>query len=154
MLNGKIQLLMSFKKNKQLILQFYEEVWGEGDLEFAKEVFNEDYVRHDLRQGYPVAGPAGQMQIAENFRSAFPDVQIQIDLVFGDDEYIAARWTMTGTHTGQWNDIQPTNKKVSFSGVNLFRFENGKVAEIWNHRDDLGLMQQLGAEVYAGQTNK
>ena len=46
-------------------------------------------------------------------------------------------------------------KKASFSGVNLFRFENGKVAEIWNHRDDLGLMQQLGAEIiYAGQINK
>jgi steroid delta-isomerase-like uncharacterized protein len=141
---------MSFKKNKQLILQFYEEVWGEGNLEFAKEVFNDNYVRHDLRQGNPVAGAAGQMQIAGDFRSAFPDLQIQIDLIFGDDEYIAARWTMTGTHTTPWGSIQPTNKKVSFSGVNLFRFENGRVAEIWNHRDDLGLMQQLGVEVYAG----
>jgi steroid delta-isomerase-like uncharacterized protein len=145
---------MSFKKNKQLVLQFYEEVWGEGNLEFAKEVFHENYVRHDLRQGNPVAGAAGQMQIARDFRTAFPDLQIQIDLVFGDEEYIAARWTMTGTHTAQWGDIQPTNKKASFSGVNLFRFENGKVAEIWNHRDDLGLMQQLGVEVYAGQINK
>jgi steroid delta-isomerase-like uncharacterized protein len=145
---------MSFKKNKQLILQFYEEVWGEGDLEFAKEVFHENYVRHDLRPGNPVAGAAGQMQIAGDFRKAFPDVEIQIDLIFGDDEYIAARWTMTGTHTAPWNDIQPTNKKVSFSGVNLFRFENGKVAEIWNHRDDLGLMQQLSVEVYDGQMNK
>jgi steroid delta-isomerase-like uncharacterized protein len=145
---------MSFKKNKQLILQFYEEVWGEGDLEFAKEVFHENYVRHDLRPGNHVAGAAGQMQIAGDFRKAFPDVEIQIDLIFGDDEYIAARWTMTGTHTAPWNDIQPTNKKVSFSGVNLFRFENGKVAEIWNHRDDLGLMQQLSVEVYDGQINK
>jgi steroid delta-isomerase-like uncharacterized protein len=141
---------MSFKKNKQLILQFYEEVWGQGDLEFAKEVFNENYERHDLRADNPLAGAAGQMQIAGDFRRAFPDVEIQIDLIFGDDEYIAARWTMIGTHTGQWNDIQPTNKKVSFSGVNLFRFENGKVAEIWNHRDDFGLTQQLGIEVYAG----
>ena len=141
---------MSFKKNKQLILQFYEEVWGEGDLEFAKEVFSENYVRHDVRPGNPAAGPLGQMQIAGDFRSAFPDLQIHIDLVFGDEEYIAARWTITGTHTGQWGNIQPTNKKASFSGVNLFRFENGKVAEIWNHRDDLGLMQQLGIDVYGG----
>jgi predicted ester cyclase len=39
---------------------------------------------------------------------------------------------------------------VTFSAANVFRFENGKVVEIWNHRDDLGLQDQLGAPVYAG----
>jgi hypothetical protein len=35
--------------------------------------------------------------------------------------------------------------------VNIFRFgPAGKVIEIWNHRDDLGLQEQLGAAVYAG----
>src|SRR6059036_3785256 len=111
---------MSFKKNKQLILQFYEEVWGEGNLGFAKEVFDDNYIRHDLRSGNPIAGAAGQMQIAGDFRNAFPDLTIEIDLIFGDDEYIAARWTMTGTHSAQWANIEPTNKKASFSGVNLF----------------------------------
>jgi steroid delta-isomerase-like uncharacterized protein len=100
-------------------------------------------MRHDLRPGHALAGAAGQMQIAAEFRKAFPDLRIVIDLVFGDDEYIAARWTMTGTQSAAWGNIPPTNKQVSFSGVNIFRFENGKVMEIWNHRDDLGLYQQL-----------
>jgi len=39
---------------------------------------------------------------------------------------------------------------MRFSGANLFRFRGGKVVEIWNHRDDLGLMQRLGVPVYAG----
>lgn len=40
---------------------------------------------------------------------------------------------------------------MTFSGVNIFRFGNGgEVAEIWNHRDDLGLREQLGAPVFAG----
>jgi hypothetical protein len=39
---------------------------------------------------------------------------------------------------------------MTFSGVNLFRFRSGKVAEIWNHRDDLGLATQVGAPIYAG----
>jgi hypothetical protein len=33
--------------------------------------------------------------------------------------------------------------------VNIFRFKKGKVAEIWNHRDDFGLMQQVSAHIYA-----
>jgi hypothetical protein len=40
--------------------------------------------------------------------------------------------------------------EATFSGVNIFRLEKGKVAELWNHRDDLGLMQQVSAHIYAG----
>ena len=46
--------------------------------------------------------------------------------------------------------MAPTGSPVEFAGVNIFRFADGKVAELWNHRDDRGLMEQLGAPVYAG----
>jgi predicted SnoaL-like aldol condensation-catalyzing enzyme len=85
------------------VRRFYEEVWARGNVEFAQEVFAEDYLRHDLRPTAAAPGPQGQQQIA-----------------------------------------------AAFSGVNIFRIRDGKVAEIWNHRDDLGLAQQLGAPVYAG----
>jgi SnoaL-like polyketide cyclase len=49
--------------------------------------------------------------------------------------------------------VEATGKRVRFSGVNIFRFGGGgKVIEVWNHRDDLGLMEQLGASVFAGAT--
>jgi predicted ester cyclase len=60
------------------------------------------------------------------------------------------RWTATGTHLGVWGGLEPTGRRVTLSAVNIFRFEHGKVAEIWNHRDDLGLREQLGAAIYAG----
>jgi predicted ester cyclase len=114
-------------------------------------VFADDYVRHDLRPADPAPGPAGQARIAEQFRNAFPDLQWRIDLMLGEGDLVAARWTASGTHTGRWGALAPTGKRVEFSGVNIFRFGvDGKVAEIWNHRDDLGLMEQLGATSYAG----
>ena len=66
-------------------------------------------------------------------------------MILGDGEFVVGRWTATGNHTGPLGAIEPSGRPVAFSGVNIFRFENGKVAEIWNHRDDLGLMTQLGA---------
>ena len=63
---------------------------------------------------------------------------------------VVGRWTASGTHTGPWGAIEPTGTTVSFSGVNIFRFAAGKVAEIWNHRDDLGLMNQVGVPIFAG----
>ena len=137
--------------NKALIRRFYEEVWARGNVGFAEEVFSDDYVRHDLRPMAAAPGAAGQASIAEQFRRAFPDLEWRVDHVLGDGDLVAARWTASGTHSGAWGDVAPTGRRVTFSGVNIFRVgDGGKVVEIWNHRDDLGLKEQLGAPVFAG----
>jgi steroid delta-isomerase-like uncharacterized protein len=137
--------------NKRLVLRFYEEVWAQGNVEFADQVFAADYIRHDLRPTEAPPGPSGQAQIARAFREAFPDLRWRVDLLLAEGDLVAARWTASGTHTGAWAGVAPTGKRAEFSGVNIFRFgAMGKVAEIWNHRDDLGLREQLGAAVYAG----
>ncbi len=142
---------MNVEANKALVRRFYDEVWRRGNVSFAEDVFEDDYVRHDLRPTQAAAGGAGQALIAEQFRRAFPDLEWRVDLVPGDGDLVAARWTASGTHTGAWGDVAPTGKNVTFSGVNIFRFgDSGKVVEIWNHRDDHGLREQLGAPVFAG----
>jgi steroid delta-isomerase-like uncharacterized protein len=142
---------MNVETNKALVRRFYEEVWARGNVGFAEEVFADDYVRHDLRATKAAAGGAGQALIAEQFRRAFPDLEWRVDLVLGDGDLVAARWTASGTHSGAWADVAPTGKRVTFSGVNIFRFGGrGKVVELWNHRDDLGLREQLGVPVFAG----
>jgi predicted ester cyclase len=136
---------MGVEENKALIRRFYEEVWGKGDPDVSDEVFLDDYIRHDLRPSVAEPGPAGQTKIALDFRRAIPDLDWRVDLILADGEFVVGRWTATGTHTGPWGAMAPTGRSIAFSGVNIFRFENGKVAEIWNHRDDLGLMTQLDA---------
>ncbi len=140
--------------NRQTVLRFYEEVWNKGNVDVALEVFADDYVRHDLRPTNALPGGEGQRKIAADFRRAFPDLQFKVDLTVAEGDLVAARWTASGTNTGPWGETGPTGKSATFSGVNFFRFAEGKVAEIWNHRDDLGLMQQLGASIYAGAIGK
>jgi steroid delta-isomerase-like uncharacterized protein len=141
---------MSTEENKALVRRFYEEVWDRGNSDFAFEVFAEDYVRHDLRPTEALPGPEGQKRIADDFRSAFPDLRVMVDLVIGEGDFVVGRWTATGTHSGSWGALEPTGRRATFSAVNIFRFDHGKVVEIWNHRDDLGLRDQLGAAIYAG----
>jgi steroid delta-isomerase-like uncharacterized protein len=136
--------------NKELVRRFYEEVWEKGNFDVADDVFAHGYVRHDLRATQAAPGPEGQKQIARAFRAAFPDLRFEVEIVIADGDYVAARWTARGTHTGRWGDVDATGRFVTLSAVNLFRFESGRVAEIWNHRDDLGLQEQLGAAVFAG----
>jgi steroid delta-isomerase-like uncharacterized protein len=137
-------------ENKALVRRFYEEAWGQGKLDVIDEVFANDYVRHDLRPTQALPGPQGQKRITADFRAAFPNLRFEVEILIAEDEFVAARWTATGTHSGRWGTVEPTGRRATLSGVNIFRFEQGKVAELWNHRDDLGLMEQLGAAVYAG----
>jgi steroid delta-isomerase-like uncharacterized protein len=135
--------------NKALVRRFYEEVWAKGNVDVADELFADDYVRHDFRPGNPT-GPEGQKEIARAFRAAFPDLAFDIDFLIADGEFVAGRWTASGTHLGPWGGVAATGKPMRFSAINVFRFSDGKVVELWNHRDDLGLMQQLAAPVHAG----
>jgi steroid delta-isomerase-like uncharacterized protein len=141
---------MSLEEGKALVERFYDQVWNVGNVDVAAEVFAEDYVRHDLRPSEALAGPAGQAKIAADFRAAFPDLHMELDIVLAEGDLVAARWTTEGTNTGPWAGRPATGKRARFSGGNIFRIEGGKVVELWNHRHDLGLMQQLGAEIYAG----
>ena len=77
---------------------------------------------------------------------------VKVDLIIGEGEFVVGRWTATGTHLGSWGGIEPTGRRINFSAANIFRFEDGRVAEIWNHRDDLGLREQVGAAIYGGAT--
>lgn len=142
---------MDPEANKRLVECFYDEVWARGNVGFAAQVFADAYIRHDLRATQAEPGPFGQAQIAQAFRRAFPDLRWRIDLLMGEGDLVAARWTASGTHMGPWASIAPTGRRAEFSGVNIFRFGSaGKVVEIWNHRDDLGLSEQLGVSVFAG----
>jgi steroid delta-isomerase-like uncharacterized protein len=141
---------VSVEEHKALIRRFYEEVWGRGNTDVAFEVFADDYVRHDPRAAEALPGPHGQKKIADDFRTAFPDLEFTIDVIVGEGDYVVGRWTAAGTNLGPWGGREPTRRRATFSAVNIFRFGDGKVAEIWNHRDDLGLIEQLGAPVHAG----
>ena len=79
------------------------------------------------------------------FLSAFPDIAITVESLFGQDDLTVSRWTATGTQQGTWLAVPATGKSVAWTGINIFRFDCGKIAEVWGNADHVGLLQQLGA---------
>ena len=82
------------------------------------------------------------------YREAFPDWSCTIDHLVAEGDYVVARWTNSGTHLGTFRNARgswpPTRRRVTWSGVNVYRFENGKIAENWLHFDELHFYAQLG----------
>lgn len=84
------------------------------------------------------------------FLTGFPDLQITVEGAAGDEDAVAQRVHFEGTHTGVFQGLPPTNKRVSFGGIEFNRMVDGKVAEHWFELDQVTMMQQLGLTVVPG----
>lgn len=76
---------------------------------------------------------------------AFPDLEMSLDALHEAGETVAARWTVAGTHEGEFRGVEPTGEEVQFSTIGTFRVSDGKVSEVWIQADELGLLEQIGA---------
>jgi steroid delta-isomerase-like uncharacterized protein len=94
--------------------------------------------------GEDIRGLKDLKQVMSKFYDAFPDVHHTIDDMIVEGDKIVVRFTYTGTHKGEIAGIPPTNKKITVSGIDIFRFAGDKRMEGWERLDTLGIMQQLG----------
>jgi predicted ester cyclase len=60
---------------------------------------------------------------------------------------VAARWSARGTSSGQFLMLPPTGEKVEYTGVSMYRVEDGRIAEIWETRNTIGIMHQLNPQI-------
>ncbi len=120
-----------------------------GNIDVAVETFAPDAVDHDPGPGQG-PGREGFRAFFTELTSAFPDAHITPEHMVADDENIAIAYTLTGTHQGDFNGIAPTGKKIEVRGLQIGRFEDGKIVERWGSSDELGILKQLGVDPLEG----
>jgi predicted ester cyclase len=98
----------------------------------------------------PMDSPAW-LEFLDGFLVGFPDLQITVEASVGEGDLVAQRVHFEGTHTGVFQGLPPTGRRISLDGLELNRHgEDGRVLEHWFHLDALGLLQQLGLIVIPG----
>ena len=88
-------------------------------------------------------------QVMEGFRSAFPDSDLCIEEEIAEDDKVVIRWNFSGTHQGNLLGIPATGKKVSWTGITIYRIVDGKVEEERGEEDFLGFFRQIGLVLQA-----
>lgn len=135
----------STEENKALTRRVFEEIWNQGNLDLADELIAPNFVDHDSAMPEEVSGIEGFKEFVSMYRSGFSDVHIFVEDQVAEGDKVVTRWRATGTHDGDLSGIAPTGKWVEITGMEIARISGGKVAEIWDNYDVLGLMQQIGA---------
>lgn len=128
---------------KKLVYRFYDEVAGDGRVELLPELLDDGFVLH----GAPGGGDAsGREPIARNvrtLRAAFDGLAFDVGDVLAEGDRLAARWTMRGTHTGEFYGRPGSGRPVEQSGMVFYRVADGRLAEQWIVTDVYGLFQQI-----------
>jgi predicted ester cyclase len=73
----------------------------------------------------------------------FPDIRIMFEDIIIEGNKVACRYNLTGTHKGEFMDLQPTDKQFKVKGMTVFSFRDTKCIERWNLVDMMSLMEQL-----------
>lgn len=131
-------------ENEEISRRLTEGVFGERNFDLIDELVAEDYVLHDPDMPEPVRGREGYREMAEGGTSMI-DGLIEIDQTISLDDWVVSRWTQRGTHVGEMMGIEPTNEEVTVTGIDINRFEDGKLAETWHEVNILGMLMQIGS---------
>jgi steroid delta-isomerase-like uncharacterized protein len=129
-----------------VVHEWFDRVWNQGQREAIDEMLTEDACIHGLQgtDGCDVPGHAEFKQMHEGFREVFPNLNIAVEECVSEDDRVAFRCTVRGTHAGSGLGIAATGREVEFAGMGFVRIREGKIAEAWNVFDFQAMNAQLG----------
>ncbi len=139
---------MSIERNKEIVRRFYDEVWNQGRLAAADELFAPHFRDTDAPPDVP-PGPQGVKEfVALNLRR-LPDLRYTLDELIAEGDLVAAVWTATGVNTGdldrrQQPPLPPTGRRVAWRGVTVFRLAEGQIVAYHITQNLLGVFRELG----------
>ncbi len=132
---------MSTETNKQIIRDFFDQVWNQGDESAIARFIAENAAGNDPDFGM---GREGFTKQWRQWQSAFSGLNFAIEEIVAEGNIVVARWTLTGTHTGPFMGIPATGRDIRVGGMSMDYLEDGILVSGFDGWDNLGLRQQLG----------
>jgi predicted ester cyclase len=129
--------------NKRLARRALEEIYANGDLELIDELIHPDFADHDPAHPDLPTGPESVRDTVRNLHGMFSELRFEIEDEIAEGDRVVQRVTMSGRHTGPLMGREATNRTFAVRHVNIWRIADGKIADHWGSRDDLGLLNQL-----------
>ena len=128
------------EQNKAAVRACFEQA-SQGNFDALDDILTGDYVLHPEE----VQGADGLKEMVQGYREALDGLKVTIDQQFTDGDYVATRYTITGTHVGDLMGVPPSGKDVSVTGITISRCDAGRIAEEWELTDVAGFLGQIGA---------
>jgi predicted ester cyclase len=127
---------------KTVMRRFIDEYQTRADERAFDELVHPDVIDHSRPPGI-APGAEGVRQQFDGLRAAFDGFRAEILDQIAEGDKVVTRKVFRGTHTGRFQDIEPTGADVEIQVIDIARVRGGKIVEHWNCVDRLGLLAQL-----------
>ena len=138
--------------SRAVVDRWFDEVLSSHDLAALAEVASPNVLVHPTAMpceaGYYATSGVEQW-LGEQW-SAFPDLSVVDDFSIASGDIVAARWHARGTSQGDFLGVAPTGRSLDYTGLSMYRIEAGRIAEIWETRNTLGILHQLDPRIGGG----
>jgi len=104
-----------------------------------------DFVGDDVRHNGNRLGLDGYRAMLERDFEDIPDLRFTIGLLVADDCHVASRLDFTCSPKGMFLGLPVDGRTVSFSEAVFYRFDDGKIADVWSVLDKVAIERQLPA---------
>lgn len=133
------ELVREIEENETIARQLIDVEYGEKDLDAIDELVTEEFVEHrrDLH------GHEAFKAYVQSIPEWASDHTVSSDLQIANEDCVVARWTATGTNDGPLMGAEPTGNQFEFTGMSLYRIDDGRIAEAWAYWDSMQLYEQL-----------
>ncbi len=101
------------EENKAIVRRQEEEVFTQGNLDAADEIYARNYVGHDPANPEDIRGLEAAKQATADYREAFPDLQVTMEDLITEGDKVASCVRFRGTHQGSWKASPPRAGKRS-----------------------------------------
>jgi len=137
--------------NKQIVRDFTRIFKNQHYVDGVNHLFDTQNFVHHFRAPLP-AGFEGLRQVGIMMNRAFPDVIVTEEDLIADGDRVIERSSAVATHQGSMMGEQPTNKRITWSEIHIYRIRDGKICEHWAEMAMMELLQQIGVLPAAGSS--
>lgn len=116
-------------------------IWDDKDLNAVDDLFHKEAIIHSALGKF--TGAESMKQVVRTWHVAFPDLKVENQQIFRRNDCVSIHWKAEGHQTGDFKGFKPTGKKVSYSGVTLYRIHNNKIVEYWAYLNLNQILDQL-----------
>ena len=132
--------------HKQITREILEQAWNQANFDGLDELISPEARFHIHKQTLPMSA-ADTRRVISAWHRAFPDFRFTLKALVAEDDLVAARLLLSGTHQGTWQGIAATDNHIRVTVMMFLRYEQGKLVEIWEDFDELGMRRQLGVDL-------
>lgn len=126
---------------KNIAEEYTDRVWNKRDLSAIEDLLHPEIVIHSLLGDYH--GQEAMKKVIDAWLTGFPDLVVKNIATIHKQDLIVIQWQAYGTHQGEFKNIKPTGKSITYEGETVYKIRDNKITEYWAYLDMQHILNQI-----------